>query len=198
VHVCLLAALFTIAAVITMLAIQRWGRTENRSIPEHQGSLDSIPGLTDGESVALPKLPSLENNYVDLSTQEQKYLLCAFISTECAGCSQDQPFWKNLRREIGEKGVGFYLISIDVDQAKVQSYAKAYEFADLPVLFDPQRQALTAFKIHFVPQYVLLTSSGRVIRRWNGVRRYDPNLQAATDKLDGLRERVYAPSPSVH
>ena len=197
-HVCLLAALFTIAAVTTMLAIQKWRRTENRSIPEHQGSLDSIPGLTDGESVALPKLPSLENNYVDLSTQEQKYLLCAFISTECAGCSRDQPFWKDLRREIGEKGVGFYLISIDVDQTKVQSFAKAYEFADLPVLFDPQRQALTAFKIHFVPQYVLLTSSGKVIRRWNGVRRYDPNRQEATDKLDGLRERIYAPSPSVH
>jgi hypothetical protein len=94
--------------------------------------------------------------------------------------------------------VGFYLISIDVDQAKVQGFAKAYEFADLPVLFDPQRQALTAFKIHFVPQYVLLTSSGKVMRRWNGVRRYDPNRQAATDNLDGLRERIYAPSASVH
>lgn len=140
----------------------------------------------------------LQNDYVDLGNVEQKYLLCVFISTDCGGCAQDEPFWKALRKEISEKQVAFYVISLDVDSSKVDNFAKAYDFNDLPVLFDPQRQALAAFKIHFVPQYVLLTPSGRVMGRWNGVRRYDPKQSSATDKLKGLLDRVSGPINSVN
>lgn len=71
--------------------------------------------------------------------------------------------------------VAFYVISVDDDQSRVEKYARAYEFDDLPVLFDLQRQALTTFNIRFVPQYILLTPEGRVLARWNGVRRYALN-----------------------
>lgn len=196
-QVCLLAALFMIAAVTTIFVIRRWRKTETPAATTRQGSIDEIPGLADGEVVQLPKLSTLKNDYVDLNTLEQKYLLCAFISTECGGCSEDERFWKDLLNEIGDKNVKFYVISIDSDQAKVQTFARAYDFENLPVLFDPQKQALNAFKIQFVPQYVLLTGNGKVVTRWNGIRRYDPNHQNATEKLDGLRELLLA-SASVH
>ena len=192
VQACLLAALFTIAAVTTIFVIQRWRKTEIPAATTRQGATDEIPGLAGGDVVQLPKLPTLKNDYVDLNTLEQKYLLCAFISTECGGCSEDERFWKDLLKEIGDKNVKFYVISIDPDQAKVQTFARAYDFENLPVLFDPQKQALNAFKIQFVPQYVLLTGSGKVFTRWNGIRRYDPNHQNATEKLDGLRELLSA------
>lgn len=188
VQVCLLAAMFIIAAGITMFIVQRWRKTENAAATPRQGSLDEIPGLVAGDVVKLPKLPTLKNDLVDLSAPEKQYLLCAFISTDCEGCSQDERFWKDLSNEISDKDVKFYVISVDRDQAKVQTFAKTYEFQDLPVLFDPQREALGAFKIQFVPQYVLLTSSGKVVTRWNGIRRYKPGGQSATEKLDGLRE----------
>lgn len=197
VQVSLLAALFAIAAVTTIFVTQRWRKTESTAATTQQGSIDEIPGLAGGDVVQLPKLPTLKNDYVDLSTVEQKYLLCAFISTDCEGCSQDERFWKDLVSEISDKSVKFYLISVDRDPAKVETFAKTYEFESLPVLFDPQRQALNAFKIQFVPQYVLLTSSGKVITRWNGIRRYDPNNQSATERLNGLRELLSA-SASVH
>ena len=197
VQVCLLAALFAIAVVTTIFFVQRWRKTETTVATTQQGSLDEIPGLAGGDVVQLPKLPTLKNDYVDLSTLEQKYLLCAFISSDCEGCSQDERFWKDLVNEISDKNVKFYVISVDRDQARVETFAKTYEFDNLPVLFDPQRQALDAFKIKFVPQYVLVTSSGKVITRWNGIRRYDPNHQKATEKLDGLRELLSA-SASVH
>jgi len=57
-------------------------------------------------------------------------------------------------------------------------------------LFDPQREALVAFKIHLVPQYILLTPEGRIVASWKGLRRYDPKQQNAMDKLDGLRDRL--------
>ena len=192
VQVCLMAALFAIAAVTTIVVIQKWKKTESTAATTQQGSIDEIPGLAGGDVVQLPKLPTLKNDYVDLSTVEQQYLLCAFISTDCEGCSEDERFWKDLLNEISDKNVKFYLISVDRDQAKVQTFAKTYYFENLPVLFDPQRQALNAFKIQFVPQYVLLTSSGKVIKRWSGIRRYDPNHQNATERLDGVRELLSA------
>ena len=192
-QVCLLAVLFITAAGVTVFVIQRWRKAENTQATTRQGSLDEIPGLVAGDVVKLPKLPTLKNEYVDLSTREKPYLLCSFISTDCEGCSQDEQFWKDLRNEINDKNVGFYVISIDRDQTRVQTFARTYDFEDLPVLFDPQREALTAFKIQFVPQYVLLTTSGKVVTRWNGIRRYEPGRHNAIEKLDGLRELL-----SVH
>jgi peroxiredoxin len=188
VQICLLAGLFVIAAVTTVFVIQKFKKTQNTQTTNRQGSTDEIPGLTGGDVVKLPKLPNLKDDYVDLSAPEKKYLLCAFISTDCEGCSQDEPFWKDLLGEIGDKDVKFYLISVDRDRAKVQTFAKTYGFESLPVLFDPQREALSAFKIQFVPQYVLLTTGGKVVRRWNGIRRYNPERKNATEKLDGLPE----------
>lgn len=197
VQICLLAALFLIAAVTTVFIIQKWRKHEDIQPTKQQGSLEEIPGLAGGDIVKLPKLPTLKNDYVDLSTPEKQYLLCAFISTECEGCSQDERFWKDLRTEISDKNVKFYVISVDKDQAKVQTFAKTYNFEDLPVLFDPQKEALAAFKIQFVPQYILLTTNGKVVTRWNGIRRYEPNGQAAIEKLDGLRD-LLSTSASVH
>jgi peroxiredoxin len=191
VQVCLLVALFAISAGITMFTVERWARRES---PPAEGSLEKIPGLSEGDWVKLPKLPSLERGEVDLRKTDQKYLLCIFISTECAGCSQDEPFWKTLRDEISDKQVAFYVIAVDAEQATVENFAEAYEFKDLPVLFDPQRQAIEAFKITFVPQYVLLEKDGRVLGRWNGIQRFDPKQSTAMGKLKGLGQRLSAPT----
>jgi peroxiredoxin len=176
-----------------MFMVQRWTSKESTPVAQHGGSLEDIPGLNEGESVKLPKLPGLESGDVDLGKTDQKYLLCVFISTECVGCSQDTPFWKALRNEISEKQVAFYVIAVDADQGKVENFTQAYEFKDLPVLFDPQRQAIEAFRITFVPQYVLLEKEGRVLGRWNGIQRFDPKQESAMGKLKGLGERLSAP-----
>lgn len=169
--------------------MQRWKRAKDPPTTTQQGTLNDIPGVAEGETVKLPKLQTLQNNYVDLSALKENYLLGVFVSTECAGCAQDSQFWKDLRQETSEKDVAFYVISLDVDQEKVERFVQAYSFGDLPVLFDPQREALTSFKIHFVPQYILLTREGRVGASWKGLRRYDPKQKDAVDKLEGLRER---------
>ncbi len=174
--------------------VQRWTRKQSAPIAQRGGSLEDIPGLSEGESVKLPKLPALGSGEVDLSKTDQKYLLCVFISTECAGCSQDEPFWKALRNEISEKQIDFYVIAVDAEQSKVENFAQAYEFSDLPVLFDPQRRAVEAFRISFVPQYVLLEKEGRVLGRWNGIQRFNPKLSTAMGKLNGLGERLSAPT----
>lgn len=188
------AVLFIIAAAVTVVVIHRW-RRDGAYADTPKVMQDEIPGLTEGELVHLPKLPNLKNEYVDLSSGNDKYLLLAFLSTECPGCGREQPFWKDITRELDEKNVTFYLICLDVDQSTVEKFARAYEFADLPVLFDPQRLALNAFKPRVVPQYVLFTPDGKVMGRWDGTRRYDPQQTKAIDKLEGFRERISVTLP---
>jgi peroxiredoxin len=194
-RVCLLVVLFGISTTTTLILIHKWRRTQGAQSappPHAQGGLENIPGLHKGDVVKLPTLANLQagDDHVDLSTVQRNYILCAFISTECAGCSQDEPFWKALRQELNDKNVAFYIVAVDTERTKVQNFANAYEFADLPVLFDPQRQALEAFKISFVPQYVLITSDGHVMDRWNGIQRFDPKRSNAIDKLQGLLQHV--------
>jgi len=181
--------LFIVAVAGTLWLIQRGRRNQATAAPFHVDAGDNTPGLTEGELVNLPSLPSLHNQEVELKSVKQKYLLCAFISAQCANCAQDQPFWKDLMKETAANA-DFYVISIDDNQSAVEKYARAYEFDDLPVLFDPAHQALTTFNIRFVPQYILLTPDGRVVARWNGLRRYDPKQTKAIDKLEGLRGRI--------
>jgi len=192
------ATLFLVATTLTLLAIQKWRSKQTNATSPPTGSMANIPGLAEGDTVNFAELPTLQNEYVDLKTVKNNYILCAFISTECEGCAQDVQFWKELKKEIDPRNVAFYVVSVDVDQSRVQRFATAHEFEDLPVLFDPNRQALTAFKIQFVPQYVLLMPSGKVIARWNGIRRYDPEHESATDKLEGLLKYISTPLASAH
>jgi hypothetical protein len=183
------ALLFVLAGAGTLLLIQRTRRYQANAVPLHVEALDNTPGLAEGELVSWPRLPNLSNQYVELNSVKQKYLLFAFISAECAHCAQDQPFWKDLIKETAPS-VAFYVISIDDDQSKVEKYARAYQFDDLPVLFDPEHKALATFNIRFVPEYILLTPEGKVLGRWNGLRRYDPKQTKAIDRLEGLRGRI--------
>ena len=158
--------------------LSRKAESQQASSPR---GLDDIPGLNEGETVSLPQLPSLRGEAVSLSGTSSDYLLCAFISTECAGCAQDTKFWKNLHEEAAKRGVSFYLISLDRDRSQVEKFAKAYEFDDLNILYDPDLQTIREFKISFVPQYVLLMKSGEVVRRWSGLRR--PEVTGKNDSL---------------
>ena len=189
------ALLFIIAAAVTVVVIHRWRRNGGYANTPPKVVPDKIPGLAEGELVHLPKLPNLKNDYVDLSSGNDKYLLLGFLSTECPACGREQPFWKDITRELDGKNVTFYLVCLDVDLATVEKFARAYEFADLPVLFDPERRALSAFKPRVVPQYVLFTSDGKVMARWDGTRRYDPQQTKAIDKLEGFRERISVTLP---
>lgn len=185
------AVLFIVGFGIALLAIQSWknrtGATQAQPRTEsiessggiNKGKIEDIPGLNTGEVVALPELPTLNNINVALSKLKEKYLLCGFITASCPGCSRDSEFWKASAEEAHRRGVAFYLISIDTEPSDLKRFVQAYEVDNLPILFDPQHKAQQTFKIELVPQYILLTAEGKVIKRWMGVRGYDPEKQGA-------------------
>lgn len=155
-----------------------------------QSDQESAPGITVGETVTLPAIANLiSGDAVGLSDKGEKYILCAFFSVECPNCSIDTEFWKDLLEESGKRDVGFYLISVDDDQAGVKKFAQAHAFDDLPVYFDPHSSARESFKISIVPQYLLMSRDGRIVGRWNGVRRYN-GKQRDFEKLAQLFQPI--------
>lgn len=142
------------------------------------------PGLAIGEVVDLPELSALDGSPTSLKGLAENYMLCAVFTTQCPGCADDVPLWQDLGAEAKKRNTAFRVISLDDDRDRVKRFADAYEFANLPVLFDPNHQKLAqAWRITFVPQYLLLSSSGRVVGRWTGVQRYD-KAKHQTAELD--------------
>lgn len=157
------AALLAIGFGMTFMAIQSVTQTSL----EHKGS--SGPELYEGDVVDLPALPRLTGGMVDLKSLNQQYLICAVFSVSCPGCSMDSEFWADLKNACDEKNIAFNLISVDSDQARVEKFARAYGVETLPILHEQDDRAKTAFKLSIVPQYLLLSSGGKVIARWDGV-----------------------------
>lgn len=148
----------------------------------------NVDGLKVGETVDLPDLSTLGGKNISLKQGSDDYLLCAIFTTECSGCARDSEMWRDLSAAAEKRRVPFYLISADADAARIERFAKAYGFEDLPVLFDPNRRIAPTLKITFVPQYLLFTRSGKVVSRWNGVQKYD----AAKHDLSQL-DRFFQP-----
>lgn len=197
VKVALQIVLFIIAGGVTLLAVQKWN---GRSKPSGQSqrtlqtkpsdsqpeTLAGVRGLTPNEVVALPELPGLAGGPVALSDLKEEHLLVCFVSTSCGGCARDAAYWRGLQEEAAKRKVAFYLISVAGNQADTEQFVEAHALEGLPVLYDPDQRAARSFKVGFAPQYVLLTARGKVVARWDGLRRYE----GQTEKLTQMFEHI--------
>jgi peroxiredoxin len=167
-------ALFIVGLGLTFavfLAVRK--RPWNGSNQRTNVNPSDVPGLSVGDSVDFPELSTIDGNAISLKQLKEKNVLCVIFTTECPGCAKDSEMWRDLSAEAAKRKVAFYVISFDEDQSRVKRFALAYGFDDLQVFFDPHRTVARAFRIKFVPQYILMTSGGKVIGRWNGVQNYD-------------------------
>lgn len=181
VGVCLIVFASTLLVLVTVKGFH--------SRPQNSPT-EGRAGLTIGEAVELPELSTLDGSPATLKGLADNYMLCAVFTTKCSGCAEDTPLWQELEAEAKKRHTAFRVISLDDDRDRVKRFAEAYEFANLSVLFDPNHQKLAeAWKITFVPQYLLLSSSGRVLGRWEGIQRSAPN-QHQSPPLDKFFKAV--------
>lgn len=194
-------AIFLSASIITYVAIERWRSSSQESIRQNsienlqtvdrktsalassgekqKETIEGLEGLSEGEVIVFPQLRKLDGQIIDLDRSQEKYLLFAFFASRCPSCTQDAELWKDLNRVASERGVAFYLISVGDDTAEMERFISAYRLSELPILFDPDNRVGRELKVGIVPQYILLTSKGEVLKRWDGLQRYDKAQGAA-------------------
>ncbi len=172
--VILLVVAFIAASAATYVAIQKWNAVEPvMSGKQHQDTLEGVSGLTEGETVTLPQLSTLNGQTVNLGNLREERLLCVFISTRCPGCAMDADLWRDLNEESGKRGVAFYLIDVGDELDDLEKFRSAHGLHNLPILLDPNHKVGPQLKVGFLPQYILFTRNGRVLHRWDGIRHYD-------------------------
>ena len=182
------AAFFIAVCGLTFFTVQRWGAKSVEELAAKTGerprgdTIEGIKGLNEGETVTLPELSDLGGAVVRPGMAGQRYMLLAFFSSSCPGCVVDSDMWRDLNAEAAKRKVAFYVINAGDAPEDVKKFATAHDLGSLPVLFDPQRTVGRDLKVNFVPQYLLLSAEGRVIKRWDGVQNYDK--QKGTEQLD--------------
>lgn len=162
--------LFGLGCALTLFLMQKSPAKEKSSAGKRERP--SAPGLAVGEAVAMPEVASLDGGRAVTVEAGGKGSVCVLVSVECANCSIEAEFWRDLHRESADRGIGFYIISVDSDQSRVAKFVQAYGVEQLPVYFDPNASAIRTFKVAVVPQYLLIGAGGRILGRWDGVRRY--------------------------
>ena len=135
--------------------------------------LAGVEGLNEGDIVNLPTLSTLDGQSVLLGQLKEKRVLCVFFSPSCSGCTKDIELWRDLKDESAKRGVAFFIIDAGSDNEALKKFVAAYKLEALPVLFDPDHRIGPALKINFVPSYFLFASDGRVLHRWDGIRKYE-------------------------
>ena len=149
------------------------------SVKRQQDTIEGVSGLSEGETVTLPTLTTLKGETVSLNNLKEERLLCVFISSQCSGCVRNLELWKDLSRESTRRGTAFYLVAVADEPSELERFISAYQLQELPLLYDPNQKVGAQLKVGFVPQYVLFTRSGQVVHRWDGIRPYDKQGDAA-------------------
>jgi peroxiredoxin len=168
--------LFILGFALTLFLIQK-PPAQEKPLDAQKTKRQTAPGVAIGEVVALPNIATLEGEPATITDVGEKGVICVLISVECANCSIDAQFWRDLSEESAKRGMGFYLISVDNSQVKVRNFVQAYGIEQLPVYFDPNSSAIQNLNVNMVPQYLLISANGQIMGRWDGVRRYKGKQQ---------------------
>jgi peroxiredoxin len=171
---------FAVASGATYLVVRKRNVVQPVNlVKRQQDTIEGVNGLSEGESVTLPTLITLGGETVNLGNLKEERLLCVFISSQCSGCVRNLELWRDLSRESTRHGTAFYLVDIADERSELEQFISAYQLQELPLLYDPNQKVGAQLKVRFLPQYVLFTRSGQVVHRWDGIRSYDKQGDAA-------------------
>ena len=171
-----LSVILTIAIFLVAAGAVYFSFSPRRPEAPQQQSTDKLPGvagLNEGDVVNLPTLSTLDGQSVPLGQLKEKRMLCVFFSPACSGCAKDVELWRDLKDESAKRGAAFFIIDVGSDNEALKKLVAAYKLEALPVLFDPNHRIGPALKINFVPSYLLFASDGRLLHRWDGIRKYE-------------------------
>ena len=138
----------------------------------------SIPAGAPLEGVAAR---SLEGKTVRIADLRGHVVLLDFWATWCEPCRESLPFYADLQRELGPKGLTIAAISIDADDDPVREYFKTPP--PFTVLRDPDGSIAERMGVSIMPTSFLLDRSGVTREKLQGFKPED---------RESIRDRIVA------
>jgi thiol-disulfide isomerase/thioredoxin len=123
-------------------------------------------------------LPSLQNDWVDLSAYKGQVVLITFFTTWCSGCVDEVPSLIRLQQKFGAQGFTVVAVAVDDEgEESVESFVRNRSFPvdgdsariNYPVLLGSEE---TARKLGFeggLPAGVLVNRDGREAKMARGI-----------------------------
>lgn len=106
--------------------------------------------------------------------------LIAFWATWCHPCQEELIHIQKLYEMYADSGISFYAVSIDDAKtaSKVKAVAKGKRFT-LPILLDPEQEAMRVFGLVNVPGVYILGRDGKLLYQHTG---YKPGDETALEE----------------
>ncbi len=100
--------------------------------------------------------------------------LIAFWATWCHPCQEELIHIQKLYEIYADSGMSFYAVSIDDAKtaSKVKAVAKGKRFT-LPILLDPEQEAMRTFGLSNVPGVYILDQDGKLLYQHTGYKSGD-------------------------
>lgn len=123
-------------------------------------------------------LPSLSNDWVDLSTYKGQVVLLAFWTTWCPGCVDEVPLLIQLQQEFGDKGFTVVAVLVaDDGEESVESFVGKRHFPvhgdslpiNYPILLGSEEGARKLGFEGGLPTSILVNREGREVKIFRGV-----------------------------
>ena len=91
-------------------------------------SLSNVELIKEGTPLFEIKLPTINNDTVNLRDFKGKYLFINIWATWCTGCINNMPFNQNIIDRYKENNIEFIMISIDDSKEKWENYVTKNDF----------------------------------------------------------------------
>lgn len=131
-------------------------------------------------------LVTLDGKPANLQQFRGKVVLVNLWASWCPPCLAEMPGLQKLYQKTDTSKVAFVLISLDANPNKARALLKRKGYT-LPVYF-PAAPLPAPFDSPSIPSTVILTPSGRLADRHDGMADYDtPEFRAALEKLAASR-----------
>ena len=134
--------------------------------------LDTLKPMQRGLDAPDFQLPRIDGQpgSLSLSSLRGKVVLLDFWATWCSPCIEMIPVMEGLHRQWSERGVEFLGVNSDGEQTSegdIRAFLQRRP-APYPMVLDDGR-ANAAYRIRFLPQFVLIGRDGTVLRTFMGI-----------------------------
>jgi thiol-disulfide isomerase/thioredoxin len=105
--------------------------------------------------------PDLDGRETDLAAVGGRVRVVDFWATWCEPCKEALPVLDALSRELSERGLSVYGVSIDEDRDQVRAFLERTPVS-FPVLWDRGAERLSRFGVTYMPVTILIDRRGTV------------------------------------